>query len=195
MLTSKQRQVLHIIRDYFHKHQESPTIAEIAEALGIRSRGIAYRYVKTLADLGYIKLLPQRWRNIQWLFPENHLSLVGKIAAGSPIEAIETHESIDVMQWFLGPGRYALKVEGDSMIDEGIMHGDIIVCQKACTARTGQIVVALIDNHQATLKRIDYPDTEHICLIPANQNHAMQCYHASRVIIQGIFVGLLRMAS
>jgi repressor LexA len=123
------------------------------------------------------------------------LPIIGKIAAGSPIEAIESQESMDLVDWFLGPGRYALKVEGDSMIDEGIMHGDIIVCQTARTARNGQIVVALIDNEQATLKRIDYPDAEHICLIPANQNHQKQWYHASRVTIQGIFVGLLRMAS
>jgi len=195
MLTDKQHLVLMMLQDYYNKHQKSPTIAEIAEHLGIKSRGIAHRYVKHLAKEGYIALLPQRWRNIQLLTPHNHLPIIGKIAAGSPIEAIENQESFDLMHWFLGPGRYALKVEGDSMIDEGIMDGDIIVCQNALTARSGQIVVALIDQAQATLKRIDYPDNEHICLIPANQNHDRQVYHASRVTIQGIFVGLLRVAS
>lgn len=195
MLTAKQHEVLKMIRDYHAKHKQSPTIAEIAEHLGITSRGMAHRHVKNLEKGGWITLLPQRWRNIQLHQEFAQLPIIGKIAAGSPIEAIETQEGFDLVDWFLGPGRYALKVEGDSMIDEGIMHGDVIVCQSAQTARAGQIIVALIDQDSATLKRIEYPDSEHIRLIPANKEHQQQVYHASRVTIQGIFVGLLRVAS
>ena len=195
MLTAKQHQVLKMIRDYHALHQISPTIAEIAQHLNIRSRGMAHRHVKNLEKAGWLTLLPQRWRNIQLHQDFAQLPIIGKIAAGSPIETIETHEQFDLVDWFLGPGRYALKVEGDSMIDDGIMNGDIIVCQSAQTARSGQIVVALIDQNSATLKRIDYPDSEHIRLIPANKDYTHQIYHASRVTIQGIFVGLLRVAS
>lgn len=195
MLTSKQHQVLKMIRDYYATHQQSPTIAEIAQHLGISSRGMAHRHVKNLEKAGWLTLLPQRWRNIQLHQDFAQLPIIGRIAAGSPIEAIEHREEFDLVDWFLGPGRYALKVEGDSMIEDGIMNGDIIVCQSAQTARSGQIVVALIDENSATLKRIDYPDSEHIRLIPANKDHNQQTYHASRVTIQGIFVGLLRVAT
>lgn len=195
MLTPKQLQVLNMIRVYYTKNGNSPTIAEIADFLGIKSRGIAHRHVKNLEKAGCIRLLPQRWRNIELSLPDNELPIVGKIAAGLPIDAIEDKETVNLADWFLGPGRYALKVVGDSMIDEGILDGDIIVCQTAVSARIGQIVVALIDQTQATLKRIDYPDSEHICLIPSNHNHQKQVYHASRITIQGIFIGLLRTAS
>lgn len=195
MLTNKQNQVLKMIRDYYAEHGQSPTIAEIADHLGIQSRGMAHRHVKNLEKAGWLTLLPKRWRNIQLHQDFSQLPIVGKIAAGSPIEAIESHEEFDLVDWFLGPGRYALKVEGDSMMEEGILNGDVIVCQSAQTARSGQIVVALIDNSSATLKRIAYPDTDHICLIPANKEYNDQVYHASRITIQGIFVGLLRVAN
>lgn len=196
MLTPKQQKTLEVIEVFKHKHGRSPTMTELAHLLGIRSRGLAHRYVKELEQQGYLSRTPHRWCNIQLKHPPTayQLPILGKIAAGAPIEAIEQNEDLDMAAWFLGPDRYALKVEGDSMIEEGILHGDIIVCQKTDTARAGQIVVALIDQEQATLKRIDYPDQEHVRLIPANQAYEQQIYHASRVLIQGIFVGLLRLA-
>jgi repressor LexA len=120
------------------------------------------------------------------------LPLMGSIAAGSPIEAITQQETIDVSQIFLGPNRFALRVKGDSMIDEGILDGDIVVCEKADNASNGQIVVALIDNEQATLKRLQRNQNNSITLLPANAKHKPQSYPADRVNIQGIFVGLLR---
>ena len=94
----------------------------------------------------------------------------------------------------MGADRYALKVQGDSMIDEGIMDGDIVICQHSQTARNGEIIVALIDGNQATLKRIQFNQDATVTLNPANKTHHPQTYPCHQVQIQGTFIGLLRIA-
>ena len=197
MLTLAQHNVYRFIQDFIEKNQYSPTTAEIAEGIGIKSRGVVHRYLKALVDAGHIDLEPNRKRNIR-LKEENkmdyQLPLLGKIAAGMPIEAVQDNESVDIASMFLTPGRYALRVKGNSMIDEGIHDGDVIICQHADSARDGQIVVALVDNEGATLKKLRRNRDATITLMPANSEHHPQTYACDRVRIQGIFVGLLRMA-
>ena len=117
--------------------------------------------------------------------------MVGKIAAGEPIEAIEDHEVVD-LDVLTGADRYALRVCGQSMIEEGIHDGDLVICQRQERAPNGTIVVALIDNESATLKRFQRNDDGTVTLIPANADYLPMTYEGRRVQIQGIFVGLLR---
>lgn len=199
MLTLSQRRTYDFILKYFQAHDMSPTAAEIAQGIGIKSRGVVHRYLQALAQAGVIALTPNRHRNIRLLTEmcarSPGLPLVGKIAAGSPIAAIQQDESIDIATVLLGPNRYALRVSGDSMIEEGIHDGDIIVCEQRDTAQEGDIVVALIDREEATLKRLHYLPDDQIALIPANAVLTPMIFSASRVTIQGVFVGLLRLPS
>lgn len=197
MLTLRQRKTYDFIQKFFDENDHAPTAAEIAEGIGIKSRGVVHRYLKALDSAGLIRLLPKRHRNIQLMesssIPLNSsLPLVGAIAAGQPIEAIEQDETVDVASVFLGPNRYALKVKGDSMIDEGIFDGDIVVCERSDIARDGQIVVALIDRDQATLKRLYHNADKTITLLPSNPAHKPMIYSENQVEIQGIYIGLLR---
>lgn len=198
MLTLSQRKTFEFILQYIHQHDYSPTSAEIAQGIGIKSRGVVHRYLKGLQNNGYIKLTPKRHRNIELLKTElptrrSRLPLIGNIAAGKPIEAIEQDETVDVLSIFLGENRFALRVKGDSMIEEGIHDGDIIVCKRAEVAQNGQIVIALIDQQEATLKRIQYNPDAMITLMPANSSLTPMTYDTERVQIQGIYVGLLRL--
>lgn len=198
MLTLGQHRVYMFIKSYIERYDYAPTTAEIAEGIGIQSRGVVHRYLKTLQEAQYIRLLPNKRRNIELLDravqgKPKTLPLLGRIAAGEPIEAIDGEESINVTETFLSPDRYALRVKGDSMIDEGIYDGDIIICQQTNHADNGQIVVALIDQHEATLKRLQKNNDATISLIPANPKHRIQIYPSHRVTIQGVFLGLLRL--
>ena len=199
MLTLGQHRVYRFIQQFVEQHQYSPTTAEIAVGIGIQSRGVVHRYLKALHAAGYIDLIPHKRRNIHLLPRESEsteltLPLLGRIAAGEPIEAIHDDETVNVTEMFLTPGRYALRVKGDSMIDQGIQDGDIIICQHASRAHNGQIVVALIDQNEATLKRLQKNNDATVSLIPANAQHRIQIYPSHRVTIQGVFIGLLRLS-
>jgi repressor LexA len=195
VLTLAQRKTYDFIKDFFSENHYSPTSGEIAKGIGIASRGVVYRHLKALAAEKKIALTPKRHRNICLLEGAEGvctIPLLGEIAAGQPIQAIAQQESIDVASVFLGVNRFALKVRGDSMIDEGIFDGDIVVCEKSGTARDGQIVVALVDREEATLKRLKRGKHARIILEPANSSHRPMEFSAGRVEIQGIYIGLLR---
>ncbi len=200
MITLSQRKTYQYIKRYIETKGHAPTTAEIAEGIGIKSRGVVHRYIKALQDAGLIQLSPKRHRNIelttkQLTMPQqqsNQLPLIGAIAAGQPIEAIIDHDPINVVDMFLGENRYALRVKGESMIDEGICDGDIVVCEHSNSANNGQIVVALIDNESATLKRLYHEGDNTITLVPANQKLKPMTYDADRITVQGLYVGLLR---
>jgi len=200
MITRSQRKTLEFIKSFLQQNEYSPTTSEIAKGIGIKSRGVVYRYLKALAEEGFIRLIPKRHRNIELLSKPsstgNHdvgcLPLVGAIAAGRPIEAIPQQESVDVASIFLGPKRYALRVKGDSMIEEGIFDGDIVVCESTDHARNGQIVVALVDNEEATLKHYYQNQDNTVTLRPANERLQPMTFSRNRVEVQGIYVGLLR---
>lgn len=120
------------------------------------------------------------------------LPLLGKIAAGQPIEAIEDQAHLDLAEFFIGPDRYALRVSGDSMMDVGILDGDTVILRKTNKARKGDIVVALIDSQEATLKRLGQYNKETVELIPENKTMQTMHYAPERVSFQGVLVGQLR---
>jgi repressor LexA len=149
-----------------------------------------------LVDAGLVEPLAGRRRGLrlteQALEDEDALPLLGYIAAGRPIEAVEVPEWVQVPSWLRSGGRcYVLQVRGDSMIDEGILDGDWVIIEQRDCARNGQIVVALIDDQEATLKRIEQ-HADRIVLHPANARMEPMIYEPGRIRIQGILVGQMR---
>lgn len=193
MLTRKQQLSYQFICDYIVENGYSPSLEEISQALGTRSKTSAFNYVRELEAAGLIRLANGRKRNIE-LVEQNRttLPLVGKIAAGQPIEAIEDQDHIDLSQFFMGSHRFILKVEGDSMIEAGIMNGDMVIVKQQQPAQNGDIVVALIDQNEATLKYIQYNKDGSITLKPANHALPTMHYSADRVQVQGVVVGQMR---
>jgi repressor LexA len=196
-LTNKQRLTLDFIERYIARHSVSPKLQEIAEGIGIRSRGVAHRYVQALLDHQFIAIDSGRHRGIRLLKSNPHrinsmLPLLGRIAAGKPIEAIPGEDQID-LQDFFGHNNFAVRVQGDSMIEAGIMDGDTAIIEFRETANDGDIVVALIDETETTLKRFKRSNKgQYIKLIPANKDMEEMVYEASRVRIQGVLIGQLR---
>ena len=197
MLTLSQQKTYDYIKQYIAERGYSPTTAEIASGIGISSRGVVYRYLKSLVEANKISLTPNRHRNIELISDESvsdyEIPLKGTIAAGEPIDAIEQQDTISLKQYFNGDSNYALVVRGDSMIEEGIVENDIVICRRSSTADNGDIVVALIDNQEATLKRWHRVEGGNIKLIPANKNLTAKTYSEERITVQGIFIGLLRL--
>ncbi|MBD3610184.1 MAG: repressor LexA [Gammaproteobacteria bacterium] len=198
MLSKRQQDTYQFIRDYILRHGHGPVLEEIANGLGIQSRGSVHRYVQTLVDAGLIAVESGRHRGISLLedsgvmAPATSLPMVGRIAAGHPIEAIPGEERIDLGEFFMGPGRFVLKVQGDSMCEAGILDGDMVVIQQADTASNGDIVVALIDHEVATLKTLLRHDDGSLTLRAENSLIPPFRYPADRVQIQGIVVGQMR---
>lgn len=194
MLTESQHKTLQIIKDYIIANGFAPTISEILQQMNIKSRSLIQRNLRALEAEGCIKLLPNKRRNIELLAEEEAgLPLVGRIAAGQPIEAISNPEVINIPQLIHGPDRYLLEVKGDSMIGDSICDGDLVVCEYSDIAREGEIAVVLIDNEVATLKRIHHDKKSGtISLIPSNPALLPMEYQAARIKIQGLYLGLLR---
>jgi repressor LexA len=195
MLTTQQKRVLDFIRAFIRRHGHSPSLREIGEGVDIQSRGAVHRHVQTLIDRGALKRSRSGWRTLELVEPDDtspSLPLLGKIAAGRPIEAIPGHDEINIAEMLLGADRYVLKIEGDSMIDAGILDGDLVVIQRTDTADDGEIVVALIDDEEATLKRLFHLSGRRIKLMPENRNLSPLIYPADRVRIQGVLTGQLR---
>ena len=196
MPTLLEKRILNFIHAFIVKHGHSPTLVEIGQAMDISSKGTIHRYVQSLRNQGLLAQPERGWRGIRLaddaLSNSTTLPLVGRIAAGQPIEAIENQEEINLTEMFVGKDRFALQIKGDSMIDIGILDGDIVVIQPQNTAQFGDIVVALIDDQEATLKRFKKLKDGRIELSPENQNLEPMIYDASRVKVQGILVGQLR---
>ncbi|MCU7796561.1 MAG: transcriptional repressor LexA [Candidatus Thiodiazotropha sp. (ex Myrtea spinifera)] len=196
MLTATQHRTLTFIRRYLKRRGYAPSLIEIAEGIGITSKGTAHRHVQALADAGRIRLITGRKRGIE-LVDENEVSksslpLLGTIAAGQPIEAIVGQDRLDLADYLLGPNRYALQVKGDSMVDAGILDGDLVIIERCDTADDGAIVVALIDDEEATLKRLRRLKSGRIKLIAENPDISPMIYAAKRVRIQGVLACQLR---
>ena len=199
MLTDRQQATYQFIRNYHLRHGYAPKLTEIASGIGISSKGVVHRYLKAIAKEGLIDLLPGRHRGIRLAgdCPENPateltLPLVGKIAAGQPIEAIPNHDTFNLTAFFLGPNRFVLKVQGHSMIEAGILDGDMVIIEQQNYARDGDIVVALIDKDEATLKYLQQNKDGTVTLLPANQTMQPMNYLAERIQIQGVAVGQMR---
>ncbi len=192
MSTPQQHNALKFIAEYFREHGHSPTLNEIGEAIGVRSRGAVHRLVETLIAQGHLFRQGSGWRNLRLAEDEDSLPLLGRVAAGRPIEAIPGEETLNLGEMLLGPGRFALRVVGDSMIAAGILSGDTVIVRQSATAREGDIVVALIDNDTATIKRLKQRKNGDIELIAENPAMEPLVYSPSRVQIQGVVVGQLR---
>ena len=196
MPTLLEKRILNFIHAFIIKHGHSPTLVEIGTAVDINSKGTIHRYVQNLRNKGMLAQPERGWRGIRLsddaLSNSTTLPLVGRIAAGQPIEAIQNQEEINLSEMFVGKDRYALQIKGDSMIDIGILDGDIVVIEPQNNAQFGDIVVALIDNEDATLKRFKRLKDGRIELSPENQKLQPMIYDAARVKIQGILVGQLR---
>jgi repressor LexA len=213
MLTAKQRELLLFIDGRLKQDGISPSFDEMREALDLKSKSGVHRLISALEERGFIRRLPNRARALEVVkLPEVQsakviplrpaapaaandtidLPLHGRIAAGTPIEALQGTETFAVPAALLGPGEhYALEVSGDSMVDEGILDGDFALIRKAETARDGEIVVALIDNEEATLKTYRR-EGRMVRLDPANSRYEPQRYDEERVQIQGRLAGLIR---
>lgn len=194
MVTPTQHKIYKFIQQFIHEQGYAPSLQEIAVGIGISasSKSLISRSVHALADAGMLRLSEGR-RNIELSQQAVALPLVGRIAAGAPIEAIPNHEMLDLSGLLSSNDHYVLEVRGDSMIEEGILDGDHVICKRQNTAVEGDIVVALIDNQEATLKRICFQTKDKITLLPANSALKPQVYPSHRVQIQGIFIGLLRL--
>lgn len=216
MLTAKQRELLQFINDRLDSSGVSPSFDEMREALDLKSKSGVHRLISALEERQFIRRLPNRARALEVLrMPEVKAGLAvtaasspavprspandtidiplhGRIAAGTPIEALQGSENFTVPAALLGPGEhYALEVSGDSMVEEGILDGDFALIRKVDTAREGEIVVALIDDAEATLKTFRR-EGQMIRLDPANRSYEAQRYAPNRVQIQGRLAGLIR---
>ena len=221
MLTRKQHELLCYIHDKLNETGVSPSFEEMKDALDLKSKSGVHRLIRALEERSFIRRLPNRARALEVVrMPERviplkqpaqvtppppapilpvaandsviELPLHGRIAAGMPIEAREGQSSLAVPAALLGPGEhYALEVSGDSMIEAGILDGDYALIRRAETARDGEIVVALIDDAEATLKYFRR-EGQMIRLDPANHAYSPQRYQSGQVQVQGKLAGLLR---
>lgn len=223
MLTRKQYELLIFIDKRLKKTGISPSFDEMKDALGLRSKSGIHRLILGLEERGFIRRLPHRARALEVLrVPENlgqgsfapnviegdfrmsgaaappvgeavQLPLYGRIAAGTPIEAVGDHSNVvDVPASLVGKGEhFALEVEGDSMLDAGIQDGDTVVLKRLDTADNGAIVVALVDDNEVTLKRLRRKGNS-IALEPANKDFETRIFGPGRVKVQGSLVGLIR---
>ena len=215
MLTKKQRELLLLINDRMQSDEIAPSFDEMREALGLKSKSGIHRLITGLVERGYLERLPNRARALEVKrLPEGYennsapassapnaavisdmqsIPLYGRIAAGSPIEAIrDENGSVELPPSMLGSGdHYALEVDGDSMIKAGINDGDTVIIKKADTVRDGDIVVALVDGEEVTLKRLERRNGQ-VILIPENDDYEEQVYAPEQVQIQGKLASLIR---
>ena len=218
MLTAKQHELLMFIHGRLGRTGVSPSFDEMREALDLKSKSGVHRLISALEERKFIRRLPNRARALEIVkMPETNVTAIasaaapapraaapspandtieiplhGKIAAGTPIEALQGTEGFAVPAALLGPGEhYALEVSGDSMVEEGILDGDFALIRKADTARDGEIVVALINEEEATLKTFRR-EGNMIRLDPANRHYEPQRYRDDQVRIQGRLAGLIR---
>lgn len=195
-LTPKQLRILTFIRDFSRAHGYAPTMQELADEFEV-SKVTIFEHITALQRKGYLKRLRHKARSVK-LNDEidfaderaTRLPLAGTIAAGRPIEAIEEREVVDLEEMFVSPhGNYVLKVRGDSMIEDHIDDGDFVIVEKRETARDGEMVVALLEDNEATLKRF-YRHAKGVRLQPANPNY--KPIITPNVQIQGVVIGVLR---
>jgi repressor LexA len=192
-LTKRQREILNYIQDFIKDFGYSPSYREIGEHFSLRSTATVAEHVETLKEKGYLDGADRSARSLT--LTEDPLTevigvpLLGAIAAGSPIEAIRTNETIDIPHDMAGKNTFALRVRGNSMIDDAILDGDYVVIEATSHVRDGEIVVALLDDGTVTLKRI-YREANRIRLQPANKT--MQPIYVQQVTVQGRVKGVIR---
>ena len=220
MLTAKQKDLFRFLTQNIENNNYCPSYDEMKNALNLASKSGIHRLLNSLEERGFIKRLPNRARaieilkkdflnsnnsngkliNLEIIEPINssvneliEIPFLGNIAAGTPIEALsENSKTISIPNSMISKGEYfALEIVGDSMIEAGIHDGDTVIIKKANTANSGDIVVALIDEQEATLKKYKL-DKNKVALIPANSNYETKFFESTKVRIQGKLTGLIR---
>ena len=192
-LTERQREIFDFIRGKIEARGYGPTVRDIGDAFDIKSPNGVMCHLKALEKKGLIKRESNRARAIQVAGhrpPAVGLPLLGLVAAGSPTEAVEEQETLELGELFKGPKNFALKVKGTSMIEDHIDEGDYVVIRKQERAENGQRVVAMIDN-EVTLKKF-YREKDRIRLEPANGNMKAIVVHPGDANILGVLVGVVR---
>ena len=209
MLTKKQKELFDFLSQYISKNKISPTFEEMKEAVNLKSKSGIHRLITSLEQRGFIKRLKHKARAMEIIkgfsnsFNSNQsnninnsyeIPLLGSIAAGNPIEAMENpDEFINVPSSFISPNNkyFGLKVNGLSMIDKGIFDGDIAVIKKTNDVLNGQIAAVLTQENEVTLKTIKIKDNK-IHLIPANKSYSEKIFDLNMVQIQGTLTGIIR---
>ncbi|MEK7202595.1 MAG: transcriptional repressor LexA [Patescibacteria group bacterium] len=196
MLTPKQKHILDFIDKYLEVNGYAPSYREIADHFGFSSVATVAEHVDNLKLKGYLATGETGYRSLKPIevdessaFMGFNIPLFGAIQAGKPIEAIKTSESLEIPRDMMSKNVFALKVKGDSMIDDGILEGDYVVIEPCNYPKNGDIVVALIDKDNVTLKRF-YREKDHIRLQPANKKY--QPIRVKKVTIQGKVKGVIR---
>jgi repressor LexA len=198
-LTKRQREILDFIEGFVRFRGYSPSFEEIAENFGYRSLATVHEHLCNLQQKGYIRKNYNESRSIELVEADLQIAavelpLLGAVAAGVPIEAIEQQETIAVPEDMVSgsvAGHYVLRVRGDSMIDEQIRNGDYVIVQSRETAYDGEMVIALIDGDSATMKKF-YRENGRVRLQPANPALAAMHYESDQVKIQGVVIGVIR---
>jgi repressor LexA len=195
-LTRRQRQIFDFLLEHARSFEHPPTLDELALALGLRSRGSLHKQIQALVVAGLVQPMNRAQRGVR-LTPaagarEGALPLLGRIAAGRPIEALPDHSQVQVPEDLrTGDDCYVLQVQGDSMVEDGILDGDWIVVEPRQQASNGEMVVALVDGSEATVKRLLQRPGE-VVLIPANSHMSPMHFAPDRVTIQGVVVAQMR---
>lgn len=197
-LTPRQLDVLVAVRNYRHLHGMAPTMQELADQLGT-SKVTIFEHIEALENKGVIKRNAHMSRSLEIIpkyLPDEErstkLPMLGTIAAGSPILAIENRDELDLEQIFKSKhGVYVLKIKGDSMVEDHLCDGDWVVIERRENPRNGETVVALIDGAEATLKKF-YKEGSKVKLVPANSDMQPRTLDARRVRIQGVIIGVMR---
>ena len=194
LLTRLEKRILGAIREHHTDYSEMPTIRQIGKTVGVKSPGTVGRYINALIDKGYLERQPRIWRGLKLIQDEDvtSLPLMGRIAAGLPIEAITGENELNPNELLGGSNRYALQITGNSMVEAGIHDKDWVIIQIQDYADNGQIVVALINNTEATLKYLYYHPNDRIELRPANSSLQSMIYKADQILIQGILAAQMR---
>lgn len=192
-LTKRQCEILNFIKGFISDNDYAPSYREIAKSLQLSSVATVAEYINVIEQKGHLSKQEGSARSIQltptWDDRSFEAPLIGVIAAGRPIEAIRTNETIDIPRDMMGQNVFALKVSGDSMIEDGIMDGDYVIIEKTNTPRNGDIVVALVDHDNITLKKF-YREKTRIRLQPANRSY--KPIYTRKALIQGKVKGVIR---
>lgn len=196
-LTPRQAEILAFVTAYAEERGFAPTLQEIGDRFGLSSVATVHKHVRHLVDKGYLRRERRNAsRDIEVVAEDGGglatIPLLGTVAAGRPIEALAEHEQLRVPEEWLGKGRtYALRVRGDSMIEEQIRNGDTVVVEARETARNGETVIALVDGESVTVKQY-FREGALIRLQPANPSVPVMRFPEERVAVQGVVIGVLR---
>ena len=196
-LTKRQREILDFLNEFIEQHGYAPSLEEVGRRFGLSSLATVHKHLTNLQDKGFIKRAWNRSRSVE-LVPIRvgtravDLPLLGNVAAGVPIEAVVSSETVAVPEDLVGKqDTYALRVRGNSMIDEQIRDGDVVIIEDRKTAENGEMVIALLQGSEVTLKKF-YRDNGRIRLQPANATVEPLVVDAHQIQIQGVVVGVVR---